>query len=121
MSEVITIVEDEGVQIIHFQLDQIDMFNIIEVLDETNEQVADDACCLLDLERVRFIDSSGLGGIIKLNKRLKGGGGRLGICNLNNHVESLFRLTQTIKLLDCYEDVPAGLKDLASSGDDPQS
>lgn len=112
MDDVIKIEERQGVRIVTFMRDQIDMFNIVEVLDAINQSIGADSLCLLDMQKVRFIDSSGLGGVIKMQKRFKNGGGRFGLCNLNNHVDSLLRLTQTKKLIECFEDQPEAIRRL---------
>jgi anti-sigma B factor antagonist len=52
---------------------------------------------VLDLDKVDFMDSSGLGALISVLKSL-GGNGVLGICNLKGGVQSLFKLTRMDKV-----------------------
>ena len=49
---------------------------------------------LVDLKRLEFIDSSGLGAVIAANKMLADAGGKLVCSDLNEHVAKVFRITR---------------------------
>jgi anti-sigma B factor antagonist len=51
------------------------------------------ACVVLDLSRVNFIDSSGLGAILSILKRMPKGS-ELILCGTNEPVTSMFKLTR---------------------------
>ena len=55
---------------------------------------------LLDLGEVRFVSSTALGMIVSLHKVLKSQGGRLTLCDVNEHLLELFEVTQLTRLLD---------------------
>lgn len=59
-------------------------------------------CIVLDLERVNFIDSSGLGAILSL---LKGVGqeGEILLCRINPAVNQMFRLTRMDRVFHIFE------------------
>ena len=61
---------------------------------------------MLDLERCRFIDSSGLRVVIRAAKLLNGGGRKLGVRRARPGVHEVFRLTglSRFRLLDLHED-----------------
>jgi anti-sigma B factor antagonist len=67
---------------------------------------------LLDLEEVQFIDSSGLGAIVSIYRRL-GRAGALAICGLTSPVLELFRLTRLDHVCPVYPDKAAALAALA--------
>lgn len=52
---------------------------------------------IIDLNRVDFIDSSGLGVLVSLMKAV-GGNANLAICNMKDSVFSVFRLTRMDKI-----------------------
>ena len=63
---------------------------------------------VLDLEGVRFMDSSGLGVLVAVLKRL-GRGGAIVLCGLGEGVRSLFELTRMDLVFAIEPDVAAAL------------
>lgn len=61
---------------------------------------------LLDLSRVDFVDSSGLGAIIAAMKQL-GPGRNLDLAGLTRDVDKVFRLTRMDSVFDIYRSVDA--------------
>ncbi|MBN1871052.1 MAG: STAS domain-containing protein [Candidatus Omnitrophica bacterium] len=55
---------------------------------------------LINLEKVGYIDSSGLATLVEILKNVKGFGGKLKLCNLSSKVRSLFEITKLEKLFD---------------------
>ena len=112
MLESITITEHAGIKLIHITYEQIDMFNIVTIVSEISELPDSTDDYLFDFSNIRFIDSSGLGGLIKIQKKLQQEGRKLGLCNLNRNIENLLHLTQTLKYLPRFASVKEGLKKL---------
>ena len=63
---------------------------------------------LLDLHKVDFIDSSGLGAIVAAMKQLDDHQ-RLDLSGLTPNVEKVFRLTRMDTIFAIYPDVPTAL------------
>jgi anti-sigma B factor antagonist len=57
---------------------------------------------VLDLSRVEFIDSSGLGAIVSSLKRM-GGRGDLVVCGLQETTMTMFRLTRMDRVFQVYD------------------
>lgn len=55
---------------------------------------------LLDLGQVRFVDSSGIGSIISVMKKIEASGGELKLCSVSKTVSSLFELVKINLLVD---------------------
>ena len=55
---------------------------------------------VINLQKVGYIDSSGLATLVEILKNFKSFGGRLKLCNLSNKVKSLFEITKLEKLFD---------------------
>jgi anti-sigma B factor antagonist len=60
---------------------------------------------VLDLKGVRWISSSGLGTLIASLTSVKNKGGELRLANVTDKVESLFAITQLVKVFKTYESV----------------
>ena len=49
---------------------------------------------LIDFDRTGYIDSSGLGVLVSLSKKIRENGGELRLANLNEDLRTLFELTK---------------------------
>lgn len=61
---------------------------------------------LLDFEKAAYIDSSGLGALVSISKKVRETGGDLRLSGLNEDLRSLFELTK----LDTLFSITDGLK-----------
>lgn len=68
---------------------------------------------LIDFEQTSYIDSSGLGVLVSLSKRIREAGGELRLATLNDDLGTLFELTRLDTLFSITESRSAGLADLA--------
>lgn len=57
---------------------------------------------VVDMEKVIYIDSSGLATLVEMLKKTKGQGGSLGLAGLSEKVKSLFEITKLDKLFSIY-------------------
>lgn len=55
---------------------------------------------LMDFERTGYIDSSGLGVLVSLSKKIREQGGALKLANLNDDLRTLFELTKLDTLFE---------------------
>ena len=62
--------------------------DVIELLEAGSRQF------LLDFEDTAYIDSSGLGVLVSLSKKIREKGGELRLANLNEDLRTLFELTK---------------------------
>lgn len=58
---------------------------------------------LINLQKVAYIDSSGLATLVEILKNFKNFGGKLRLCNLSNKVKSLFEITKLEKLFEIMD------------------
>lgn len=58
---------------------------------------------LVNLENVRFLSSAAISKLIVLNKRLKGVGGTIKICNVQPEVREVFTITQLDQIFDIMD------------------
>ena len=60
--------------------------------------------CVLDLSKLEYISSAGLGVLLKTHKRLMSSGNGIKLINVNHHIHDIFRYSGFDKL---FEIVPA--------------
>ena len=60
---------------------------------------------IVQLEQVRFIDSSGLGALLSGHKNAAAKSGKLAIANLQQQVLSMFELTRLNRIFEIYADL----------------
>ena len=66
-------------------------------------------CHVIDMAAVDFLDSSGLGVLVTLLKRLAEKGGRLRLAGLQKKVRVVFEITRMYKVFDIFETVDEAL------------
>ena len=60
---------------------------------------------VIDMKGVRWVSSTGLGTLIAVLTSIKNKGGDLRLANITNKVESLFVITQLVKVFKTFESV----------------
>ncbi|NUB46400.1 STAS domain-containing protein [Fertoebacter nigrum] len=91
--------------------DRIDAAGAIQFKDRMRLLVQHPAQrVLLDLSRVRFLDSSGLGAVVAVMK-LMGPDRRLELAGLTPAVDKVFRLTRMDSVFTIHASLPDGLRD----------
>jgi len=69
---------------------------------------------VLDMEKINFINSSGLGALISALRDIRLAGGRLVLCRLAPYIEEIFAITGLTRVFDCYPSVPEALESFAN-------
>ena len=59
-----------------------------------------DGACVLDLSKLDYVSSAGLGVLLKTHKRLMGVGSGLKLINVNHHIHDIFRYSGFDKLFE---------------------
>ena len=68
---------------------------------------------VLNLERVDFINSSGLGSLVSILKDVRLAGGSLVLSNLAPYVQEIFEITQLSNVFEIFDTEPAAVQSLA--------
>ena len=90
---------NDGVVAVDGRLDASQAVKAQTFLDQLDGQ------CVLDLSKLQYISSAGLGVLLKTHKRLMGSGNGIKLINVNHHIHDIFRYSGFDKLFDI---VPAG-------------
>lgn len=62
---------------------------------------------VIDLEKVEFLDSSGLGVLVGISRKKKACGAIFRLAGMNNRVRKVFELTNAASIFDIYDDASA--------------
>ena len=104
--------ERPGLLVVAVKAERIDAAAAIQFKDRMRELVQGAAPrVMLDMSRVAFLDSSGLGAVVAVMK-LMGAERRLELAGLTPTVEKVFRLTRMDSVFTIHSAVPDGLRDV---------
>jgi len=93
------VLEDDGIVAVEGRLDAAQAVKAQTFLDQVEGQ------CVLDLGKLEYVSSAGLGVLLKTHKRLMGAGSGIKLINVSKHIHDIFRYSGFDKLFDI---VPAG-------------
>jgi len=93
--------------VIVVKFNDIDRFNAL-IVEPVKEQLKSlfnkpDTRLALNLEGIKFIDSSGFGVLLSIMKTANNNHGQFKICNIRPEVMELFKLLQLHNVFDLYE------------------
>ncbi len=92
-------ISDDGIVLVEGRLDAAQAVKAQTFLDTVEGQ------CVLDLAKLEYVSSAGLGVLLKTHKRLMGSGSGIKLISVNHHIHDIFRYSGFDKL---FEIVPAG-------------
>ena len=106
----IKVAEKDGIKICYAEGD-IDI-NTSPQMKKTFDKIsqAKDGKVLINLEKVAYVDSSGLATLVEILKNFRKYGGILKLCSLSNKVKSLFEITKLEKLFDIQDNEEEAVK-----------
>lgn len=86
--------DDAGIIVAVGRLDAAQAPRAQEFLDGIDE------ACVIDLGKLEYISSAGLGVLLRTHKRLMGRGGGLKLVNVNSHINDIFMYSGFDKLFE---------------------
>ena len=72
--------------------------------------IAENTHVVFDLSDIRFLDSMGCGALLVCHKKLKGKGGKMGLCCPQKQVMAIFELMGFPELFDIFQTRKEALK-----------
>lgn len=88
--------------LIHINEDYLDASNAAAFKNALQGELSGKKRIVLDLQHVNFIDSSGLGALISILKRVTGDGGELKLYGMTREVRALFELVRMHRIFEVY-------------------
>lgn len=96
----------EGVTVVRVdETLEVDMGNAADFKASTLEAIGDATRVALELSRVEFFDSAGMGALFSLQKRIAERGGTIVLVGLNRSVMGMFRMVGFDVVFVCVPDV----------------
>ncbi len=93
---------------------EIDVYTSPKVKDAISKLIDDEHYYLvINLEKVRYIDSTGLGVLIGGLKRVREHGGSVNLVCTNPQIKKIFDITGLVKIFGIFDDEPGAMKALA--------
>lgn len=99
-----------GYMLLILQEERIDAHNSVELKEFFMNMIEQgETNILVQLEKVRFIDSSGLGALLSGLKNAESRSGKLSLVHLQPQVLSMFELTRLNRVFEIYPDLEQAL------------
>ncbi len=92
----------DGVAVATVPVDELDASNSNEFKRDIAPVLQANSKLILDLSRLRFVDSSGLGAMLSCLRQLTAKGGDLKLCSMSQQVRSLFELVRMHRIFDIH-------------------
>jgi anti-sigma B factor antagonist len=90
---------------------RLDLASANQLKDASRKYFQKDNCKLiLNMDKVDFINSSGLGALVSILKEVRNHKGEMKISNLAEYVREIFDITQLSSIFDIYEDESHALR-----------
>jgi anti-sigma B factor antagonist len=102
--------DKNGVTIVSLRVDSLDAITVPELRSMIDQLAERGGKVVFDMGSVRVIDSSGVGVVVKLFKRLRDRGGALRLCRVAEQPAAIFRLMLIDKLLAPFASVDDALR-----------
>ena len=83
-------------------VDELDASNAGEFKRDIAPVLQANTRLVLDLSRLRFVDSSGLGAMLSCLRQLSSKSGDLKLCGMSKQVRALFELVRMHRIFDIY-------------------
>lgn len=98
----ITVEKADDVAIAVLPLEELDASNVDELKREIAPLLQSSDKLVIDLARLRFVDSSGLGALLSCLRQLSAKGGDLKLCGMSKQVRAVFELVRLHRIFDIF-------------------
>jgi anti-sigma B factor antagonist len=92
----------DSVAVATVPVDELDASNAAEFKRDMAPVLQTNTRLVLDLSRLRFVDSSGLGAMLSCLRQLSSKSGDLKLCGMSKQVRGLFELVRMHRIFDIY-------------------
>jgi anti-sigma B factor antagonist len=93
----------QSVTVAEVPVKELDAGNAGELKSAMSQIIEKSSMGVLDMRRMQFVDSSGLGAILSCLRQLTAKGGDLKICCMSRQVRSAFELVRMNRIFDVFE------------------
>jgi len=98
----VTLDKIDNVTVIVLPGESLDASNVKEFKRDIKSALEGQSRVLFDMDKLKFVDSSGLGAILSCLRQLNASGGDLKLCGMLKPVRALFELVRMHRIFDIY-------------------
>ena len=91
-----------NVAVVLVPVDELDASNAGELKRDIAPILEANSQLVIDLSRVRFVDSSGLGAMLSCLRQVSARGGDLKLCGMSRQVSATFELVRMYRIFDIF-------------------
>lgn len=91
-----------AVAVARIPVDELDASNAAELKRDISPILDSNTRLVIDLSRLRFVDSSGLGAMLSCLRQLSAKGGDLKLCCMSKQVRAAFELVRMHRIFDIF-------------------
>jgi anti-sigma B factor antagonist len=113
MKESLTIHRSRGVTVAAVNVDVLDLTTVAALKDELGEPLENATALVLDLGRLEFIDSSGVGALVWARRKIQSAGGRLALSNLGPPLRMVLETLRMNELFETHQGTEQAIDSLA--------
>lgn len=99
----IPIESSHNVTVAEVPVKELDAGNAAELKSAMSQIIEQNSRIVLDVRKMQFVDSSGLGAILSCLRQLSAKGGDLKLCCMTRQVRSAFELVRLNRIFDVFE------------------
>lgn len=103
-----------NVTVYEIPFEALDASNSAQLKKSLQSLVDQNPKIVLDMGRLQFVDSSGLGVILSCLRKANASGGDLKLCKLSKPVRALLELVRMHRIIDIFNDSEEAVKAFAS-------
>jgi anti-sigma B factor antagonist len=107
----------QNVAFVQLPIEELDASNAAEFKHDMAPILESEANVVLDLARVRFVDSSGLGAFLSCLRRVNERGGDLKLCGMSKAVRGVFELVRMHRVFEIHPSREAAQAAFVTSAD----
>ncbi|MGM0454374.1 MAG: STAS domain-containing protein [Thermodesulfobacteriota bacterium] len=100
----------DGITVIKVPVDALDASNVMEFKSDIAPLLNATDKVILNMSRVKFMDSSGIGAILSCLRTLHEQGGRLKMFGLKEQLVQLFKLVRMDRIIDAHDTRKAAIE-----------
>ncbi len=85
--------------IVYLDIREVTQFNQAEIIEEILKIIYENNIIILDMSKINYLDSAGLGEIVSIFKIARLRGNRIGLINVKDHLLDLIHLFRLERIL----------------------
>lgn len=105
----------DGITVIKLPVDALDASNVMDFKSDITPYLTQSDKVILNMGRVKFMDSSGIGAVLSCLRTVHENGGRLKMFGLREQLIQLFKLVRMDRIIDAYDSRKAAVESFQTS------